>query len=208
MTQADTLPELEGKVFRSFFGDGLWDVYAGMVLVGFGLSMILEQIIFLLAATIIGTMVLISRSRILNKHLGYVKFSDNREKSIITNKTSACIAGMAILILTVTLLTVLSIGKLPDVLASLLEDHFLVFFGLFLAVTMVIAGVVMGTRRSYLYALVIFLSFLGASIFRSHDIEGWFITGGGGVILVSGFLIFARFLRQNPVPPEALTNGQ
>ena len=36
------LKEVERKIFTSYFHDGMWDLYGGLVLLGFGLTMLTD----------------------------------------------------------------------------------------------------------------------------------------------------------------------
>ena len=69
-----------------------------------------------------------------------------------------------------------------------------------LAVIVCLAGYIINVNRFYLYALVVFAAFLAAALLRPDDMEGITITIAGGLLLLTGIVIFIRFLVRNPLP--------
>jgi hypothetical protein len=196
------LKELEQKVFRSYFKDGLWDIYGALILLGFGLTIFTGGIYLMLALTTLAVILLLFRRRILVPRLGQVKFSLERQ---VKTKRSKLIA---VLILTFTMLigvvffVLFSTNNMPVWLDRWLGDYFFIAFGGMLAILIAAAAYVVGVWRYYIYAALTFIAYVIANILRSNDMEGVPVIAAGGIILISGLIILTRFLRMYPLPPQ------
>ena len=201
------LKEVEKKVFTSYFHDGLWDLYGGLVLLGFGLTMLTGISYLLIVFVAVAMVPLLLRKRIVIPRLGIVKFSPERQSK--TKKS--LLAAMAVLTFTALLglvfFVLFTTDTMPQWLERWMHDYFLVFFGGMIAVLVAAAAFLVSVKRFYAYAMLVFIAFFLASLLRPEDLEGIPITAAGGLVTLSGTLILIRFLRNNPFPAEETSNG-
>ena len=199
------LKEFERKIFTSYFHDGMWDLYGGLILLGFGLTMLTGWDYLIVAFTVLAMVPLLIRKRIVISRLGAVKFSQERQqktkKSVFVamiSLTFTALLGMAFFIL-------YSTNTMPQWLETWMQDYFLTFFGSMIAVLILIAAFLVSVKRFYAYAVLVFMAFFLASLLRPEDMEVIPITVAGGLILLSGVVILIRFLRNNPLSKEEIT---
>ena len=200
MTDDLDLKEIEKKAFTSYFHDGMWDLYGGLILLGFGISMLVNGDYILLAFVAMAMVPLLIRKRIVIPRLGIVKFSPERQARTkksrlfaITTLTFTALLGMLFFVL-------FSTDTMPQWLDVWMSDYFLVFFGGMIAVSIATAAYIISVKRFYAYAVLVFTAFFLASLLRPDDMEGIPIAVAGGLILLSGSVILIRFLRHNPLP--------
>ena len=196
------LKEVEKKVFASYFNDGMWDIYAGLLLLGFGLGIITGQTIVLIGFALLAMIPPFVRKPMVMARLGSVRFSVERQQRTTRYKTAAWVVGTIALILGVVMAALYSTGSMPGWFDDWMRDYFFVFVGGMLAVIAAMVGYIINVGRFYLYALVVFGGFLAAALLRPDDLEGIPITVAGGLILLAGIVILVRFLIQNPLPKE------
>ena len=190
MRQDNELQTIRRKVYMTLFEDGVWDIFLGLFVLGWGLSILTDgtlipAILFVaLYFTVWGIKKWITYPRI-----GYVRFSSTSRRII---------KGRYLGLLSVVLL----IGVLVGVFWGLgtrpqwLVDYFpLIFNGMLSAIVCLIAYWAR-VNRFFLYAALIFL---GAVFHKWLGIpwELGFIGAGGTITLIGiGFLV--RFLRKYP----------
>ena len=100
------LKEIEKKAFTSYFHDGMWDLYGGLILLGFGITMLTGWDYLMFAVVVIAMVPLLIRKRIVIPRLGIVKFSPERQartkKSILAamiTLTFTALLGMVFFLL-------------------------------------------------------------------------------------------------------------
>jgi hypothetical protein len=199
------LKEIEKRVFASYFHDGMWDLYGGLILLGFGLTMLTGWDYLMFPVVVVAMIPLLIRKRIVIPRLGIVKFSPERQ----TRTKKSIVAAMIILSFTALLGMVFFVlftsNTMPQWLETWMHDYFLTFFGGMIAVLITAAAFIVSVKRFYAYAVLVFIAFFLASILRPEDMEVIPITVVGGLILLSGIVILVRFLRYNPLPKEEIT---
>ncbi len=199
------LKEIEKKVFTSYLHDGMWDLYGGLILLGFGISMVIDWDYILLAFAAIAIVPLLIRKRILTPRLGIVKFSPERQAKTKKSRIFAIMTLTFTMLLGMLFVVLFSTGTMPQWLDAWISDYFLVFFGGMQAAIITTAAYIVSVRRFYVYALLVLFAFILASLLRPDDMEGIPIAVAGGLILLSGIVIFIRFLRHNPLPKGEIT---
>ncbi|MGW8226464.1 MAG: hypothetical protein ACWGOY_12055, partial [Anaerolineales bacterium] len=157
----------------------------------------------LLALTIVAQ--LLVRHLVSEPRIGYVRL----RKTLTLRILFIISVVMVVITFGLVLLTLLSPGleptssvpaEAPGERSYLVEFITLLFMGgLFSAM-----GYVFGVRRLYFYGWMVGLAYL-ASVYMEHN-AGWVLlipmAFAAGVILVTGFVLFLRFLRKYPLPAE------
>ena len=200
------LKEIERKAWTSYFQDGLWDIYGGFLLLGFGLMMITDQLYTFLICITLGMVALFARKRIISSHIGYVKFSPSRQARTRRSRIIAIASGICILLLGLALLILVSTNNVPLWLDTLLHGYFLILFGVMLAILVSLAAYMIGVKRYYIYAALVFIAYSIAEFLSVHH-GGLPVVIAGGVILLVGLVVLIRFLRKYPKPPEEMTGS-
>jgi len=201
MKESLDLNKLERKAFVSYHQDGLVDLFLGALLLSWGLTM----------ETMLGGMggvwfvvffpiLLLARRRITYPRLGYARFTRDRRnrRSLAALFTATALLGL----LVAFLWSSQSFPGLRDWLHRSIE----IFFGGLIAAVLLFKAGISGIRRLYLYAAVILISFAAAQ-WHTVPIQYSFIVSGA-VILVSGAVVLARFLRRYPVRQEETAHAE
>lgn len=194
MTSSSNLQDLERKIFATYFHDGMWDIYGGLLLLGFGLGMLTGQMYLLIVCVFLAMIPLLLRKRIVIPRLGLVKFSPERQARTKRQKLIAVVTGSIILILGIVFAALFSGDLMPGWLVVWMADYFLATFGGMLAVIIVIAAYLVGVRRFYGYAGLVLASFVLAGILRPRDLEGVPVIAVAGIVLLSGITLLIHFL--------------
>ncbi len=190
MTEHLNLKEIQRKVYMSFFEDGVWDIFLGLFVVGWGLSILTEgtylpAILFVaLYSTIWGIKKWVTYPRI-----GYVRFSSTSRRRI---KARFVILLIAVLLLGVIISVLWGIDRRPQWLA----DYFPLLFNGMLASIVCLAAYWVRVNRFYLHAALIFL---GAVFHQWVGIQWEFgFIGSGSIIVLIGLGLLVSFIRKYP----------
>ena len=188
------LKEIQRKVYVSFFQDGLWDIFLGLFIVGWGLA-ILTEAAYLAGISFLGLYFVIwgVKKWVTYPRIGYARFSATSRRRITAR---FLILGTVVLLLGLLAAVVWGIGTRPQWLA----DYFpLIFNGMLAAVICFVAHWAR-VNRFYLHAALIFLG----AVFHLWLGIGWefgFI-GAGGIIVLIGLGLLTSFLRKYPKMAE------
>jgi len=196
------LRELEQKVFRSYFKDGLWDIYGALILLGFGLTIFTGSIYLMLAFTTVAVILLLFRRRILMPRLGQVNFSPGRQAKTKRSRIIATATLTVTMLLGVVFFILYSANNMPRWLDIWMADYFVAAFGGVLALVVAVAAYVVGVWRYYVYAAVVFIAYFVANMLRPNDMESIPVIVAGGIVFISGLIILIRFLRKYPLSPQ------
>ena len=190
MSKDDELQTIQRKVYMTFFEDGVWDIFLGLFVLGWGLSIMTEGtylpgVIFVaLYTTVWGIKKWLTYPRI-----GYVKF-DTTNRRMIKGRFIGILT--LVLLLGLIMAVLWGIDKRPQ---WLIDYSPLIFNGMLAAIVCLFAYWAR-VNRFYLNAALIFL---GGVLHKWPGIpwEFGFITAGGIIVLIGlGFLI--RFLSKYP----------
>ncbi|MGD9143028.1 MAG: hypothetical protein PVG61_04190 [Dehalococcoidia bacterium] len=192
MPPRDSDSDLKPLVRRSyviFFQDGLWDIFLGLFVLGWGLS-ILTDLAYLAGSLFVCLYLIVwSLKRWLTyPRVGYARLGVRQEKfrqiiSIILGITM--VAGVMFAVIFIA-----------DDRPEWLTDYFpLLFSGILAAVVGVIAAW-LGVYRFLVHAALIFIA---GAVHQFTDIA-WSCTyiGGGVVIVGVGVIYLVRFLKKYP----------
>ena len=211
MSESINLRDVQKRTMQlSTFEDGLWDLLLGSIFMVLAIYPITRELLgpawnlalflFLLAFLVVGQ--LVARRFISGPRMGYVQPRRTPKMRLLLVVT----AVFVLLTLGLVLLTLLSPGWLssgsepstPSLVRSYGVELIVVFVmgGIFSAM-----GYMFGVTRLYLYGWMLGLANL-ASVYMVHT-AGWTFhvpaAIAAGIILVIGFTLLLRFLRNYPI---------
>ncbi|MFX0019055.1 MAG: hypothetical protein ACFFAK_06865 [Promethearchaeota archaeon] len=205
------LKSIEKKVYRSFFEDGFWDIFIGMLLLGFGLSWtriifdIFEplniMIIIIIWNTITFLIYYLGKKFITIPRIGIVEFGQKRkarQKKLKIFLLINVLFGSIVFILTFfgLLEFIILAGSFTPLLIGLISY----------TIPFTIIAYFLEFNRLYIYALMGGFSFFISDIIYSilgsplDSIIGFGVPGG--IIVVVGLIFFIKFLRKYPKPKK------
>jgi hypothetical protein len=190
MVEDINLKEIQRKVYMSFFQDGLWDIFLGLFILGWGLA-ILTDATYLPGVTFIGLYFGIwgIKKWLTYPRIGYARFSATSRRRITARFV---VLGVVVMLVGVMMAVLWGIGARPQWLADYLP---LIFNGILAAIVCFIAYWAR-VNRFYLYAVLIFL---GAVFHLWLGVRWEFgFLGAGGIIVLIGLGILISFLRKYP----------
>jgi hypothetical protein len=204
MTQEINLKELEKKAYRDSQQDGLMEVMMGLILMTFGgffYSPIFAFYILLIVFS--GKIMEFVRRRYTYPRIGFVKFHGENPKDALTG---VLLFELAVIVIMFTLISIS--GNVMDY--SQWVKWSPLFFGLILVGPFAHAQSRSGNIRYYGYAILSVILGLFFSLVE-------FGSGGtglilylviiGGFLVLSGLVIFIRFLRKYPLPEREMHDG-
>ena len=201
---------LEKKAFRSFFRDGIYDVFLGTILLAFGLPLILSEFglmayktmtIPLLISIILNIGALLffvfGKKYITAPRLGIVNFGKTRKRKMMHVKlllTISVLIGVGTFLL--TLLKILPVGGKTGIPAAG------VIFGVQALIVFSLAAYFMDFTRLYLYAFLFAVAvpltfWLKSNTALTYPSLYVFLLTAGPMLAI-GWILFVRFLRQYP----------
>jgi len=190
MVEDINLKEIQRKVYMTFFQDGLWDIFLGLFILGWGLT-ILTEIPYLPGVFFTGIYFTIwgIKKWLTYPRIGYVRFSATSRRRITAR---FLILGAVVLLVGMIMAVLWGIGTRPQWLA----DYFPLIFNGMLAAIVCIVAYWARANRFYLHAALIFL---GAVFHLWLGIRWEFgFIGAGGIIVLIGVGILISFLRKYP----------
>jgi hypothetical protein len=201
---------LEKKAFRSFFKDGIYDVFLGGILLSLSLPLMLKEfgwpdyetmaipmIISIIVNVAALTFFVFGKKYITAPRLGIVRFGKTRRRKMMHVKlllTVSVLIGVVTFFLSV--LKVLPVGEKTGIPAASL------IFGIQALLVFSLAAYFMDFTRLYLYAFLFALSMPVTFWLKKNAALAYpslyvsFLTAGP--MLVIGWILFIRFLRQYP----------
>jgi hypothetical protein len=201
---------LEKKAFRSFFRDGIYDVFLGTILLAFGLPLILNEFGFMAYKTMtipllisiilnIGALLffVFGKKYITAPRLGIVNFGKTRKRKMMHVKlllTISVLIGVGTFFL--TLLKILPVGGKTGIPAAG------VIFGVQALIVFSLAAYFMDFTRLYLYAFLFAVAvpltfWLKSNTALTYPSLYVFLLTAGPMLAI-GWILFVRFLRQYP----------
>ena len=205
---------IRGRVFAAYFEDGLFDLTLGLALILWG-SLFLSDLAYMmwLPWILLTASLPAAKKRFVSPRVGYVALPSAKGRARL-------VAVIGILVLLLALLGVLvftltSRRSLPDWLESWLTALFK--HGRFAAVVGVVLGGVFGflgfrsgIKRYYAFALLFGVGGVVASLLKVEAAIRFalLLIGVGGLVTISGLVVFLRFLHGNPLPEEGAGSEQ
>ncbi len=151
MSKDNELRAIERKVYMTFFEDGVWDIFLGLFVVGWGLSILTEgtalpAILFVVLYSAVWGI----KKWLTYPRIGYVKFSSTSRR-LVKGRFIAILT--LVLLLGVVISVLWGIGTRPE---WLVDYSPLAFNGMLAAIVCLVAYWAK-VDRFYLYAALIFL---------------------------------------------------
>jgi hypothetical protein len=196
MSTTNDFVTLKRKIFLAYHQDGILDLTAAVVLLGFSIFMATNNIIFLIMATIFSSQYVLMKQHITTPRFGYVRF-ETKEKTL--TKLWILMGFGVLSLLAVVVLSTLqrnSAGSV-EMQAWLQQYHMVPISAMCFGLPALAAAVFLGLKRFYLYALmVVGLPALGAWL----NIETFIpILATGLVLMAWGIGLLISFLKKYPL---------
>jgi hypothetical protein len=217
MSERISLKELERKAWRSFFQDGLWDIYLGLLLLGMGSGRLARYIglpeesgwslLPNLAMSIVSMIFLWAGKRYITvPRMGRVKVGQKgkaRKRKARILLTASVLVGAVLFVVALVVpgnapgrrnlaIVFPAVYVLNMLVIFSLGAHFLDFSRLYLIGVM--------------YALPVPLD-IALEEFAGIDLGFAVFAAPAAVILLIGTVLFIRFLRDYPVPAQGPSTG-
>ena len=199
MSTSSEFNNLKRKIYLAYHQDGILDLVAGSVVLGFGTFMLTDNIAFLMAGWFVMMMYVFLKNRITVPRFGYVRI-DSEKKALMRSWLSVGI-GVLVLLLFFLLPIFLRRGPTsPETETLIRRYHMVPLSTMLFAMPALVAAIFLGLKRFYLYALLgAGLPLLGAIL----NIETYLpIVTTGLVILAFGTVLLVKFLKAYPLNAE------
>lgn len=191
---------LKRKVYLAYHRDGILDLTAATVLLGFSIFMATKNVVFLAVGAIFAAQYVLMKERITIPRFGYVRFVPRKK----TLTQGWLLVGLGVLVLFVLLILnnfLSNRSSSPEMLTWIQQYHMILLSAMLFGLPALVAAVFLGLKRFYLYAmLTVGLPALGAWL----NIETFIpILVAGFVVLAFGIGLLFSFLKQHPVDDKA-----
>lgn len=197
------LKQMEKKAWQTYFGDGIWDIYLGLIFIGMGLLAVLEKIGasgllkygqfgFLMSIGII--LLAIGKRKITIPRLGYVEFGPKRKR----NKTLVTIllTISAVFGLVAMVLIMLARDFIPGLFMLLKNPIFMpLFMGGWFALVFGVMAWFLDFSRLYIHAILIGVALALSLYFKIFIL----LVIVGAIILTIGIIYLIRFMHKYPM---------
>lgn len=191
---------LKRKIYLAYHQDGILDLIAGLVVLGFGTSMMTDNFAFLMASYFVMPIYYILKRRITTPRFGYVRI-DSEEKVRVRSWTA--VAGGVLFLLLFSILNIF-LRQRPasseEIQAWIRSYDLIPLSALLFGLPALVAAIFLGPKRFYLYAfLAVGLPAAGAWL----NIEPYIpIMTMGVIALAFGTVLLANFLQKYPLNAE------
>lgn len=195
---------LKRKVYLAYHQDGILDLTAATVLLGFSIFMATDNVVFLGVGAIFAAQYTLMKQRITIPRFGYVRFI-SPQKALTQNWM---LMGLGVLVLFVVFaLNFFLSNRLssPEIQTWIQQYHMVPLSAILFGLPALAAAIFLGLKRFYLYAiLTVTLPALGAWL-NSETFIPILLTGL--VVLIFGTGLLFSFLKQHPLNDEAGEHG-
>jgi len=193
MAEKINLKEIERKAYTSYHQDGLIDVFAGFLILSFGLWLILDMAWMSWILWFVAVSAYAAAKRVFTiPRIGFVKFAPHRAKALLTIALMGF--SLSALLGAVAFMQVAG-GSRPLWLVFAAENHMLVI-GVSVAASFCVVGYTFRIRRMYAYALLTLVMFVIGQ-FLYYPLHYYLILVGS-LILLTGLTLLIRFVRRYP----------
>lgn len=191
MNESLDLGKIERKAFSSYLQDGFWDIFVGFLLLGFGLRIYTDNVLFTLLLFVGVGILIVGRRYITIPRLGMARFGAQRQRRYIF----LLMAILASVLFTVALWILSTMDLLPS--TNIVD----IGISLIVAVIFSMVAYYMGTVRIFIYGLI-----LASIIYIVGNIEDELASlisiAFGAVILIVGVVLMVIFIKRYPLKKE------
>lgn len=202
------LKEMEKKAWRTYFGDGIWDIYLGLIFIGMGFLAVLDKIgasellrygQFGLLMSLGIIILTIGKKKITIPRLGYVEFGPKRKRSktlVTILLTISAVFGLLAMVL-----IMLARDFIPGLFTLLKNPLFMpLFMGGWFALVFGVMAWFLDFSRLYIHALLIGVSLTLSLYFKVFLL----LVISGIIILLIGIIFLVRFIYKYRKPIEEM----
>jgi len=190
---------LKRKVYLAYHQDGILDLVAGSVVLGFGLNMLTDNIVFLMLGWLGMMSYVLVKQRVTVPRFGYVRF----ESENVTRKKAWISVGIGVLFVLFFLALNLFVSRQPaspETRAWIQRYHMVPLSAMLFGLPALAGAIFLGLKRFYLYALlVVSLPLLGAWLMVETYVP---IMTTGVIMIAVGAVLLVGFLRKYPLNVE------
>lgn len=194
MVEKIDLKKIERKAYTSYHEDGLIDVFAGFLILSFGVWLILDMAWMGWILWFVAVSAYAAAKRVFTiPRIGFVKFAPHRVKALLA---IAVIVFSLFALLGVVAFMQVEGGGTPIWLLVAIENYMLVI-GVSVAASFCLVGYTFRIRRMYAYALLTLIMFVTGH-FLYFPLY-YYVILLGTLILLFGLVMLIRFVRRYPV---------
>jgi len=193
MSNTKDFDTLKRKVYLAYYQDGILDLTAAVVLLGFGTFMLTGSVVFLAMGAIFASLYTLMKNLVTVPRFGYVRF-DPKEKTMVQYWF---LLGFGVLVLLAFLSgNIFQSSHSTEMQALTQQYHMVPLSGMLFGLPALAAAAFLGLKRFYLYALLtVGLPALGGWL----NIETYIpILATGFIMLAVGIGLLAGFLKKYP----------
>lgn len=212
MSNKINLKELEKKVFRSTFQDGLLDIWMGFFMLQFVIPVYLKlgdfwsSFVLLPFYLILLLLYIAAKKYITKPRIGMVKYSSARKTKI---------HKITIFLLVLLLLGLITGSLFFDLWRKIPNNRWLApsFFSVLMLSFFSVGAYFLDLPRFYVFGIFIFISIpIGEILFWngyvSHHGYPIVFSIAAGMMIINGTILFIRFLREYPLPDKNSQLGE
>jgi len=199
MTPGIGLREIEKRAWLRTFEHGMWDIGIGALLLGFGLSILLEfyafaaiWVAFFPAMRALGRRVVVPR-------IGAAVFRERRRRS--KTRIQILLAALALAGVGMFAFTSWSTNANAPAWVGAFREHFVIVIGVIWGGALAVAAWAADFPRLYVYAIVVFGSILASDFPIGYHL-GHALVAAGSLIALVGIALLIRFVRRYPRTPD------
>jgi hypothetical protein len=183
--KSNTLENLEKKMYQSYFQDGLWDIFLGLLFLFMGVRSLSGNVWYTLLA-LSGIPVFILGKRFITiPRMGYVKFGETRKKK----RRNLIVIILVAIIVTYSILFISLTGSSLNTLFTG------VFLGLMISTIFMVMAYFLDFTRLYFYALLFGIAISINELFWGHPMAPLALSLSGGFVLSLGCILLIRFMK-------------
>ena len=192
MTQEVDLTQIERKAYGSYFHDGLWDIFLGLLMLSMGLFLLVGQFLWYVIILAVAVLLpVVGRRLITVPRLGHVRYGPARKVKMW--KTVVILSLSVLLGIAFFLLRWLGVALPVWAMATVIGVWFVTVFSF--------VAYYMDLRRFYLYGALFSGSFVLIVLpVYPAGVVAFFVSGS--LACVTGAVMLVRFLRRYPRPGD------
>jgi hypothetical protein len=193
MSSHSSIKQLNRKTYLAFHRDGIIDILVGLTFFGFGLWLLLDNILFTYISWLSFGFYRYLKKTITIPRFGYVRFEEDKKQSIML-----LVFGIVLLILLLVARFYLFETDLSNLfLSSFLRKNHVYVMSSIGAVLLIVFGLWRGIYRFSGYGLLLFGTL---AIFYLEGIPGRSaLFTMGGLVLAIGLFLLVTFIQKNPI---------